>query len=216
MALPCCGPPHGRVFDLMKSILTRYLLLTAFAAGFLHGQVEGKSEKTVPVISEPVMERIQLLALTMKLQDYPITQTIFQAEIKGNPYLDLGGGGGSGIQDHEILALTDPGSEVGYYALRIFFGDHEAGTKNIPLISGAEIIFRPKYSERFFVGQSDFVHTWGRHSEILEHYRRWLHLLEMKPAEFVRLLDEQGMPSEALDEKINAAKKKNASPTSPK
>lgn len=182
----------------------------------LPGQI-AFAEKSLPKISAKSMERIQRLFLVLSITEYPQPQGVVMKYPALLPHKDLGGVGGSDMEDHEIIALTDTKDPIGYYGVNIYFGDREPAKDHISLIARMEIFFQPAYSEKFFTPLGQLIFKPERSSHTIEGMRELMRKLKLTPSEFVQQLDETGLPSERMIKELESLScEKRRSDESPK
>ena len=85
------------------------------------------AEKALPKISPESMEKIQRLSLVLSLTEYPQPQEVVMKYLSLLPYEDISGSGGTDMEFHELIALTDTEDPVGYYGINLYFGENNPG-----------------------------------------------------------------------------------------
>ena len=162
------------------------------------------AEKSLPKISPDTMEKIQRLSLVLYLTEYPQTQDVVMKYLSLLPYSDLGGTGGSDIQFHRMIALTDTEDPKGYYGINIYFGENRPSKEHEPLIAGAEVFFQPVYSEKFMPELGQFFLKNPYRPRVIEIMRELMHKLKRTPSEFVQQLAENGLPSDQMQKELDS------------
>ena len=157
------------------------------------------------------MEKIQRLSLILCLTEYPQTQDAILKYLASLPHEDLGGKGGTDMEFHEMIALTDTEDPVGYYGINLYFGDNNPGKEHEPLIARTEVFFQPAFTEKFFTS-GQFIFKGPHPSRSIEAMRVLMRKLKCTPSEFVQQMNEDGVLPKQI---INEAKSRHSEPLAP-
>ena len=107
------------------------------------GLVSASQATPLPKITPDLISEVQRVCVTLDLATFPIRQGDMKRELDLPPYEFGLGVGGGGKPMYYTCPISDRNDPLGYYALRIYFGDYKQNPEDIP-VTQIEVAYVPK------------------------------------------------------------------------